>query len=223
MCFSAQISFISAGVLFLTGVVCIKKAQKAKHHVLLAITPFIFAIQQFLEGFVWVTFNREEMALTNFFSSAYLFFAFFFWIVWFPIVAYILESVQWKKKLFRYLVFVGFVFGLYLWLPVLFGHGPRNLIDTTICGKSLCYNIASGGYLPMVAREFVYVLLGLLYLLCSDPLFRKFWVAVMLSAAITLLIHAFAWTSVWCFLSAIASLYIIYLITAKPKKIPQLQ
>jgi hypothetical protein len=75
----------------------------------------------------------------------------------------------------------------------------------------------------MVAREFVYVLLGLLYLLCSDPLFRKFWVAVMLSAAITLLIHAFAWTSVWCFLSAIASLYIIYLITAKPKKIPQLQ
>ena len=100
MCFSAQISFISAGVLFLTGVVCIKKAQKAKHHVLLAITPFIFAIQQFLEGFVWVTFNREEMALTNFFSSAYLFFAFFFWIVWFPVVAYNLESIQWKKSSF---------------------------------------------------------------------------------------------------------------------------
>ena len=223
MCFSAQVSFISAGVLFLTGVVCIKKAQKANHHVLLAITPFIFAIQQFLEGFVWVTFNREEMALTNFFSSAYLFFAFFFWIVWFPVIAYNLESIQWKKKLFRYLAFIGFVFGLYLWLPVLFDHGPRNLIDTTLCGKSLCYNIASGGYLPMVARESIYVFLGLLYLLCSDPLFRKFLFAVMISAAITMLIQVLAWISVWCFFSAISSLYIIYLIKINPKKVPQLQ
>jgi len=212
MCFSAEVSFISSGALAITGVFCIQKSLKVKNYFLLALTPFLFALQQFLEGFVWIEFNHHNYFLLNIFSIAYLFFAFFFWIVWFPIVAYSLESIKWKKIFFLGLILIGVIFGLYLWLPVLLADGPRQLVETNICGKSLCYNLASGGYLPVLIRESIYVLLGLLYLLCSDVLFKKFWVIVMLSAAITIIIHVFAWTSVWCFFSAIASLYIIYLI-----------
>ena len=213
MCFSAQVSFISSGVLAMTGIFCIKNAIKYISHYLLSFTPFLVAIQQFLEGLVWVGFNHDNYLFMKIFSTSYLFFAFFFWIVWFPIVAYNSESIQWKKRLFLFLIFVGFIFGMYLWLPILFGYGPRTLVETNVCGKSLCYNIASGGYLPMPAREFIYVILGILYLFCSDTLFRKFWVIVMLSALLTVVIHVFAWTSVWCFFSAFASIYIIYLIS----------
>lgn len=216
MCFSATVSFMSAGVLAATGIFCVYKAFKAKNHFLMALTPFLFALQQFLEGFVWIEYNQQNPVLMTIFSTAYLFFAFFFWIVWFPFVAYCLESVKWKKVLFLFLILFGFIFGLYLWLPVLIGEGPRALIQTSVCGKSLCYDIATGGLLPMPVREFIYVSLGLLYLLCSDVIFKRFWVVVMASAGITILIHVFAWTSVWCFFSALASLYIIYLITKAP-------
>ena len=107
------------------------------------------------------------------------------------------------------------MFGLYFWLPTLFGLEPRQLIQTNICKNSLCYHVASGVYLPefvIHVFQFIYVFFGFLYLLCSDTVFKKFWTVVMIFAIITRITFEFAWTSVWCFFSALASLYIIYLI-----------
>ena len=212
MCFSAEVSFVSAGVLAVTGFVCTREAFKTKSHFLLAVTPFLFAIQQFFEGLVWIGINSGNHHLTGIYSKFYLFFAFLFWLIWFPTVAYNLELIKWKKWFFIFLIFLGCIFGLYLWLPILLAEGPRKLLETNICGKSICYILASGGYFSLVTRESIYVSLGLLYLVCSDIIFKKFWILVLLSALLTVMTHEFAWTSVWCFFSAIASLYIFYLI-----------
>lgn len=214
MCFSAEVSFLASGVLVVTGLFCVRKSRKVKNHFFMALTPFIFAIQQFLEGWVWIGINHDNYFLINSFSVAYLFFAFCFWLVWFPFVAYSTENVGWKKRLFIFLMIAGVIFGLYLWLPVLFGSGPRKLNATSICGNSLCYDLADGGYVPGLVREYIYALLGLLYLSSSDILFRKFWVTVMISALISIMIHVNAAASVWCFFSAMASIYIFFLIKA---------
>lgn len=212
MCFSAEVSFISSGVLAVIGVLCVRKALHVKNHFLLSLSPFLFSIQQFFEGFVWIGVNHSDKNLIVYFSKCYLFFAFCFWLVWFPLVAYSTETIRWKRNLFIALIFIGVTFGLYLWIPVLIGTGPRTLIETINCGNSLCYNLSEDGFLSGIVREYIYALLGILYLSCTDVLFKKFWTIVMLSALITIITHSYAQASVWCFFSAMSSIYIFILI-----------
>ena len=54
MCFSANASFISGSVLTIVGVATVLKA-KTPSQAAFGSVPFIFAIQQFSEGFVWLS------------------------------------------------------------------------------------------------------------------------------------------------------------------------
>ena len=54
MCFSAEVSFTAAGVLGALGAVCIGQASRLREKPLAAI-PLLFAAQQALEGFIWLS------------------------------------------------------------------------------------------------------------------------------------------------------------------------
>ena len=122
MCFSATASFSAAGALTIIGGFSIKESVAKKSHFLLALTPLIFALQQFIEGFVWIGINNNNSSLTQAASTTFLFFALFFWIVWIPTVAYSLESRKKVKTFFSSLITIGIIFGLYLWLPVMISY-----------------------------------------------------------------------------------------------------
>lgn len=87
------------------------------------------SIQQLAEGFVWFYVNQQDFSTARTFSVIFLFFALFFWITWIPIVAYTVETRTLFKRFFLVLSVIGFVFGLYLWLPTLLNSGPRHLIS----------------------------------------------------------------------------------------------
>ncbi|WHI45933.1 DUF6629 family protein [Microbulbifer sp. VAAF005] len=213
MCFSATASFGSATLLLVGGALCTAHAIKNdKTYLLLAITPILFALQQATEGVVWIGHNENLFTLTALSSILFLFFAFFFWLTWIPIVAYSLETKTWKRVFFIALIIIGFVFGLYLWIPVLLETGPRHLIQTDVCGHSLCYKVSGGGLLSVIARDIIYASLGVLFLLSSDCLFRKFWALVMLFGLITFFTQKETWVSTWCFFAAISTLWIYFLI-----------
>ena len=53
MCFSATANFVGSGVLGAVGVVTLTKV-KHRREVLFASLPVLFAIHQFIEGFVWL-------------------------------------------------------------------------------------------------------------------------------------------------------------------------
>src|SRR5487761_626554 len=53
MCFSATANFVGSGVLGAVGVVTLTKV-KHKRELLFAALPVLFAIHQFIEGFVWL-------------------------------------------------------------------------------------------------------------------------------------------------------------------------
>ena len=53
MCFSATANFVGSGVLGAIGVVTVTKV-KHRREVLFASLPVLFAIHQFIEGFVWL-------------------------------------------------------------------------------------------------------------------------------------------------------------------------
>lgn len=213
MCFSATASFGSAALLLVGGALCITHAIKNdKTYLLLAITPILFAIQQAAEGAVWIGHNEQLISLTTFSSILFLFFAFFFWLTWIPIVAYSLETKKWKKIFFYLVIMAGIIFGSYLWIPVLLETGPRHLIKTSICGHSLCYEVYGGGLLSVVVRDIIYASLGVLFLLSSNHLFRKFWSLVMIFGVITFFTQRETWVSTWCFFAAISTLWIYFLL-----------
>ena len=53
MCFSATANFVGSGVLGAVGVVTLTKV-KHRRELLFAALPTLFAIHQFIEGFVWL-------------------------------------------------------------------------------------------------------------------------------------------------------------------------
>ncbi|KTD57119.1 hypothetical protein Lsai_1723 [Legionella sainthelensi] len=54
MCFSASASFTAAGVIAAVGICSLLKARTYPLF-LFALTPLFFAVQQALEGIVWIT------------------------------------------------------------------------------------------------------------------------------------------------------------------------
>ena len=57
MCFSATANFVGSGVLGAVGVVTLTKV-KHKRELLFAALPVLFAIHQFIEGFVWLGLDK---------------------------------------------------------------------------------------------------------------------------------------------------------------------
>jgi hypothetical protein len=53
MCFSATANFVGSGVLGALGVVTLTKV-KHRRELLFAALPALFAVHQFIEGFVWL-------------------------------------------------------------------------------------------------------------------------------------------------------------------------
>jgi len=213
MCFSATASFGSAALLLVGGALCIRHAIKNdKTYLLLAITPLLFALQQASEGAVWIGYNEKLMSLMTASSILFLFFALFFWLIWIPIVAYSLETKKWKRVFFIILIIISFVFGLYLWIPVLLEAGPRHLIKTSVCGHSLCYIMSENSLFSITAGHVIYSSLGFLFLLSSNPTFRKFWALVMLFGVIAYFTQRETWVSTWCFFAALSTLWIYFLL-----------
>ncbi|WP_444894855.1 DUF6629 family protein [Microbulbifer sp. SSSA005] len=213
MCFSATASFGSAALLIVGGALCTTHAIKNdKTYLLLAITPLLFALQQAIEGVVWIGYNENFISLTTKASILYLFFALFFWLTWIPIVAFSLETKKWKRIFFIMLIIVGFTFGLYLWIPILLETGPRHLIKTSVCGHSLCYITSDYSLFAITTGHIIYSLLGFLFLLSSNRIFIKFWALVMLLGVIVYFTQRETWVSTWCFFAAISTLWIYFLL-----------
>lgn len=74
MCFSASASFGAGVVLSTIGIITFKKTE-AKSQLVFASIPFIFAVQQISEGFLWLALANPSYAfLEKFTSHAFVFF-----------------------------------------------------------------------------------------------------------------------------------------------------
>jgi hypothetical protein len=92
MCFSAKASFIAATALTACGVASLKKTQKHAFKPL-AMIPLLFAVQQLLEGIVWITINNHDADSIMHGVAVYgfLFFSSMFWPIYVPWALYIAE------------------------------------------------------------------------------------------------------------------------------------
>lgn len=98
MCFSASASFGAGVILSVIGIASIKKVQSPSQIIFVSI-PLIFAVQQIMEGFLWLALTNTHYApLQKFTTYVFLFFAQVVWPFWVPYVILKLEIKERRKR-----------------------------------------------------------------------------------------------------------------------------
>jgi hypothetical protein len=204
MCFSAGGSFAASGVLTLAGAACLHYAPKRER--MLAAVPLIFAIQQAIEGFQWLA--PHPSVCSSALGYGFLIFAFFFWPAFVSIATYRVEQRPMRRRVLLWFAGIGALISCaLLWILLsqplniqLHPFGIRYVIFSPLgyIGGAM-YLIATCGSLLVSSR-------------------RSFqWLGIVgaASALLTELVFQSSFISVWCFFSALLSLYILVLVSRK--------
>lgn len=196
MCFSATASFAAAAATGLAGALSLALARRPGDAPLAAV-PLVFAVQQAIEGLLWL--RLPTGAPTGHLTLAYLILAEVVWPICAPLVILLAEpSVRRRKFILPWLI-VGGVVAAYL-LRGLLSQPPIasatgcHIVYTTRSVPGLL--VVGGAYLaatclpPLLSSQRTVVGLGLV---------------VLAGSAVSFFFYYQAFTSVWCFVAAAAS------------------
>ena len=200
MCFSAPASFIAGAALTATGIATVKKVRH-KSEIPFACIPLFFGIQQLIEGFVWLGFNSDNSICHALATHGFSFFAYIFWPIFIPYSVYVMERIEWRKK----------VIGLF----TLVGIGVSAYLSYIIIAFPVASRIVNASIVYDTANPFGFgILLPYILATCVCPLFsshktgRMAGLLIFFSAVVSYEFYSVQFVSVWCFFSAIVSLLI---------------
>jgi hypothetical protein len=202
LCFSATANFVGSGVLGAVGVVTLTKVRH-RRELLFAALPTLFAVHQFIEGFVWLGLDGTlSPAVTHAMGAAYMLYAQGLLPFYLPLSVLLFEADAKSRRLMLPFLVLGGGTALYiLWALTAF---PLQLY---VKGNSIVYiNQATNN----TAVALLYVIAT-----CGSLFFSKIKMMVMFGTAnlaILLVVMAFkryAFTSLWCAYAAIASVIIL--------------
>jgi hypothetical protein len=202
MCFSATANFVGSAVLGTIGVVTLTKV-KHRRELLFAALPTLFAIHQFIEGFVWLGLDGIlSPAVAHDMGAAFMLYAQGLLPFLLPLSVLLFEpDGNSRKRMLPFLVIGGATTLYILWALTAY---PLELY---VRGNSIVYiNQATNN----TAVALLYVIAT-----CGSLFFSKVRTMVVFGAAnlvILLVVMAFkryAFTSLWCAYAAIASVIIL--------------
>lgn len=211
MCFSATASFTTAAILMPVAAYTINTALKSdKRYLGFAIFPLFFGFQQFLEGGLWMEIGQADTARLHLYALGFLFFAYFVWPFLVPFAAFLVEPRSDRRQVFLGLSAFGFLLGLSLFAPLLFN---PDWVPLRIVKHSIDYNsrLIWEGIVPYTVIRVIYASIVCLPLLfSSEKHIRVFGVIITLSVIAGFAFAQYAFTSVWCFMAAIVSSYLLF-------------
>lgn len=198
MCFSAEASFIAAAGLTALSVPGLRRAQGWAQW-LLALVPLGFALQQTIEGVIWL--NMPDPP-PGWLRDAYLAFAMVIWPCVIPLMAWGLQPAGMLRTLMLPLIGLGLALAAYQ-ASIVWGAGFRVSVCMG-CGGSLIY---ATDYPLLRWHDVAYLLIITApLLLSSHTALRLFGVVVAAAFAFTLHMYGLkVFISVWCFFGACAS------------------
>ena len=200
MCFSATASF-TAGALLLGIAAATMKRVRLPAEVAYAAIPALFAVQQLVEGGLWLTFENEGAHLNSLLTHVYAFFSHVLWPIFVPIAVMLIEPDRQRRKLIAAIAVAGAIAGLYL----LYFWGMDPTTSKVV-----------GGHILYVSPHFFAGPILALYILgtcvssltSSHAAVRWFGLAAAVSFAAAYVFYAFWFISVWCFFAAVMSVTI---------------
>jgi hypothetical protein len=202
MCFSAAANFVGSGVLATVGVVTLTKV-KHRRELLFASLPTLFAIHQFIEGFVWLGLDGMfSPQFTHSMAAAFMLYAQGLLPFLLPLSVVLFEpDAASRRRMFPFLV-LGTLTALFiLWALTAY---PTEVF---VKRNTLVY----------INQATNHMLVAVFYVIatCGTLLFSKIKDMVIFglaNLAILLAVMAFkryAFTSLWCAYAAVASMIIL--------------
>lgn len=202
MCFSATASFATAGFLAVAGIISITRIQSRRELPLAAI-PIIFAVQQAVEGVLWLDLaGAPEGPVAAGLVLLFLILAEVFWPVYVPVTMLVMERDEGRRRFLVPLLAIGaFVAADRLWNIASAPYGARILCGHVVYVAEYRFNIAMGlAYLAAVSLPL---------LMSTQRAVAVLGGIVLLGCLTSYLLYREAFVSVWCFFAAAASAVIL--------------
>jgi len=202
MCFSATANFVGSGVLGTVGIVTLTKV-KHRRELLFAALPTLFAIHQFIEGFVWLGLDGMlSPAVTHDMGAAFMLYAQGLLPFLLPLSVLLFEpTVKRRRRMLPFLLIGGLTTLYILWALTAFS------TQVFIKSNSIVYlNPATNN----AAVAIVYVIAT-----CGSLFFSQIRDMVIFGAAnlvillVVMVVKRYAFTSLWCAYAAVASVIIL--------------
>ncbi len=201
MCFSATANFVGSGVLGGIGVVTVAKV-KHRRELLFASLPLLFAMHQFIEGFVWLGLDGQlSLKVAHNAGAAFVLYAQGLLPFLIPLSVLLMEPARKRRR--RMLPFA--VLGTLLTLYMLWGLTAFPL-QVYAQNNSIVY-VNVGTNQTWVAVLYIVATCGSLFFseIKNMILFGTANLAILL---IVMAVKRYAFTSIWCAYAAVASLII---------------
>jgi hypothetical protein len=202
MCFSASASFGIGAVLLAGGVATYKQAKTSSQKAF-AMIPFIFSVQQFCEGVIWLSFKDAQMEhLRIFFTYGFLLFAQVIWPTWVPLSVLKMESDPARKKRLRFLFIIGIILSAYL-LFCLLAYPVKVVVST----MHLKYELnRPDSILNYISTHFYFISIIIPTFISGVKRIALVGYFSLTSFIVTVLFFSEYIISVWCFFAAAISM-----------------
>ncbi len=224
MCFSATASFGASAVLCTIGVIAVAKAR-TKPQRIFAFIPLIFAVQQLIEGLLWLSLKDEAIASWQSpLTYVFLVFAMAVWPFWIPFSIWLLETDSKRKKTMNLFVWIG-AFVAASVVVVLFAY-PVEVI-TPFCldcpgssTSSLRHHLHYEFAIPVLIKNLI-IAFSVLYIIATivtpfiSSIKKMRWMGIVFlgSYLFAVVFYSGFVISVWCFFAAVLSFVVLWIIT----------
>lgn len=201
MCFSATASFTASAVLSVVGAATLSKTKNRRAWLLSAV-PLFFALQQFVEGLLWVSLaNGSEYTLAL--THVFLFFALFLWPVYTPLMILLIEPNKIRRIIISIFCVAGAIVGTMLYVNFL-----KQPSSAWVVNKCLFY---PNQILYPELLKYLYILVTVgSGAVSSRMMIKLFCLLVLIGSIITYYFYSVNFTSVWCFFAAAISVVLFF-------------
>jgi hypothetical protein len=202
MCFSATANFIGSAALAAIGVVTLTKV-KHRRELLFATLPTLFAVHQFIEGFVWLGLDGIlSPTVTRDMGAAFMLYAQGILPLLMPLSVWLFEPNRRSRRRMLPFLGIGGATSLYiLWALTAYQ------LQVYVRGDSIVYiNQATNN--TAVAILYVIATCGSLFF-SKIGMMVAFGVANLAILLVVMAVKRYAFTSLWCAYAAVASLIIL--------------
>ncbi len=202
MCVSAAVNFVGSGVLGTIGVLTLTKV-KHRRELLFAALPALFAVHQFIEGFVWLGLDGTlSPAVAHDMGAAFMLYAQGLLPFLLPLSVILFEpNGKSRRRMLPFLLIGGLTTLYMLWALTAYS------LQVFVRGNSIVYiNPATNNTAVAVA----YVIAT-----CGSLFFSKITDMIIFGAAnlvillTVMAVKRYAFTSLWCAYAAVASVIIL--------------
>lgn len=202
MCFSAEASFGASVILGTMGVFTLKKASTSSEK-FFASLPLVFAIQQLIEGFLWVAIENDYPVLRSTCTYLFVIIAQIIWPTLVPFSIMMMEPEKKRKNLLNLFLIFGSIASVYLAYCITI-FSVRAEID-----NHHIYYALSFPHINKVVISMFYVIPTILSpFISSIKRMKILGVLILLTFAVTQYFYTKQAISVWCFFAAIMSIQI---------------